>query len=83
MIKVSIAMIVLALWGGPAFGEPAKPGFASVDMNRDGTVSLAEFATLFRTESVKGFEELDRDGDGRLTAEEYAQMSPRLMVAHR
>jgi hypothetical protein len=52
-------------------------------MNEDGTVNLAEFATLYPIDSALAFEKLDRDGDGRLTADEYARMTPRLTVAHR
>jgi Ca2+-binding EF-hand superfamily protein len=83
MTRFCIGIFVLALIGGPALGEPAKPGFASLDMNEDGTVSLAEFATLFPIDSAQAFEHLDRDRDGRLTDSEYALMTPRLTVAHR
>jgi Ca2+-binding EF-hand superfamily protein len=82
MTRFSIGIFVLALLGAPAFGEPT-PGFASLDMNGDGTVNLAEFATLYPIDSALAFEKLDRDGDGRLTADEYALMTPRLTVAHR
>jgi Ca2+-binding EF-hand superfamily protein len=83
MTRFCIGIFVLALLGAPAFGEPATPGFASLDMNEDGTVNLAEFATLYPIDSALAFEMLDRDGDGRLTADEYEQMTPRLTVAHR
>ena len=82
MTRLCIGLLVLGLLGGPAFGQTAKPGFGSLDMNRDGAVNLAEFATLFPNDSARAFEHLDRDRDGLLTAAEYALMTPRLALVH-
>lgn len=83
MTRLSIGLFVLAFLGGPAFGQAAKPGFDSLDMNKNGTVSLAEFATLFPNDSARAFEHLDRDRDGELTVAEYALMTPRLTLVDR
>jgi hypothetical protein len=83
MTRLSIGLLVLALMGGPALADSAKPGFESLDMNRDGSVSLAEFATLYPTDSATSFEYLDRDRNGELSVDEYALMPTRLTVANR
>ncbi len=83
MTRVTIGLLVLALLGSPAFGQSAKPGFESLDMNRDGAISLAEFATLYPTDSATTFKYLDRDRDGQLSVDEYALMPSRLTVANR
>jgi hypothetical protein len=82
MIRLTTGIFVLALLASPAFGDAAKPGFDSLDINRDGAVSLAEFATLFQVDSALAFEHLDRDRDGQLTVAEYGLMTPRLTLVH-
>lgn len=75
MNRIVVACIAAGLLSSAAFAEDAKPGFDNVDMNRDGVITLAEFATLFPNRGTMMFRNVDRDGDGRLTMAEYASVS--------
>ncbi len=52
-----------------------ESAFKSFDANGDGKVSLAEFRGRHRAMLTRGFEVLDSDKDGSLSAMEYAQIA--------
>ncbi len=58
--------------------EAPVANFASLDKNKDGSLSLPEFEKAFKSkETVKAKQEfaaLDKNGDKKISAEEYAGM---------
>lgn len=68
--------VLAALGAGSAFaatqaGDAAKPARASLDKNNDGAIDKAEAAAHPRL--AERFAELDKNGDGKLTADERPQ----------
>jgi hypothetical protein len=68
MTQVAIAAAAALLLSSAALAAPAK--FAKADANGDGAVDATEFAES----GVKNrkFENLDKDGDGKLSKKEYS-----------
>lgn len=72
--KTLIAAALLAAMAGSAVAAPQTQGAAaraSLDTNKDGAIDRAEAATHPRL--AQRFAQLDKDGDGRLTAAERPQ----------
>lgn len=59
------------LAAGTEHAYPLVPAFSELDTNGDGAVSRTEFVTAQESSLRRRFQVLDRDGDGRLQAEEY------------
>src|SRR5690554_4684619 len=72
----SLAVAGLALSTGAAFAQdvgtlPAGQDFASVDTDRNGGVSWAEFSLIFTDITEEQFNTADADGNGELSPEEF------------
>lgn len=71
-ILSTVFVVSIASANSPAL--TAERGFASVDSNKDGTVSYSEFKQSgLSTEPEMVFRQLDRDGDGRVSQLEFEQ----------
>ncbi|MGB5453882.1 MAG: hypothetical protein WBM71_03210 [Sedimenticolaceae bacterium] len=65
--QLILAAAVAVLASSVAFAAPPK--FKDADTNGDGFVDVTEFTV---TKITVKFEKLDKDGDGKLSKEEYA-----------
>ncbi len=65
-------MFVLAM-GAPVLAQNEAPSFEELDVNEDGQISRTEAQVDERVAAV--FEAADQNGDGALSAAEYAALS--------
>lgn len=80
IITIGLSSLLFAAIGNAEEGKKKKEGkgpkraFETVDTDEDGKISLAEFITGAKNEerATKHFGKKDKDGDGFLSAEEYA-----------
>ena len=73
MLKIDqlvIASVMLIASGSVMSAE--IPKFKAADADSSGFVEEAEFAAAQEAGVKEGFAELDKDGDGKLSKEEYA-----------
>lgn len=84
--------VVLALFAGISVAQTrpqagvnivSVPSFKIADRNRDGVVSKVEAIQAKLLLKYDTFEELDRDGDGRLSKFEYDLASTQMPSGHR
>lgn len=81
MTRVPTALFILAFLSGPVLAQSQRPDFDSLDINGDGVVTIAEFATVYPTKGILLFAAVDQDGDGEVTVDEYALLTPPFSVA--
>lgn len=62
--------------GGPGPGR-RPPAFGDLDANKDGKVTAAEFEVHAQQRARDHFEQMDSDGDGVLTEQEFRARPPR------
>ena len=70
LTKIALFTAVLALASGLAVAAP--PAFKAVDANGDESLDATEFVKATEGGVKKKFEELDKDGDGKLSKKEYS-----------
>jgi hypothetical protein len=68
--QLAIASALLLATGSVMSAE--IPKFKAADADSSGFVEEAEFAAAQEAGVKEGFAELDKDGDGKLSKEEYA-----------
>lgn len=64
----------------PTMEQVRRATFALTDTDGDGKVSLAEYMARQTAALANGFEQLDADHDGALTAEEYGKLNAAVMA---
>ncbi|MEX0694643.1 MAG: hypothetical protein WD075_09385 [Rhodospirillales bacterium] len=72
-----------ALTQDEVLGERAKQ-FKTFDKNTDGVLDLAEYKALWaeamNERMVRGFQRYDRDGDGRVSEQDYSKKIARMIA---
>lgn len=53
--------------------EEAQEGFNEIDANHDGAIDAAEFQRLYDAQLQEAFAVVDKDGDGRISFEEWLE----------
>jgi hypothetical protein len=69
-IQLITAAAALALSSAVLAGDP--PEFDTADANKDGGVDAAEWGAI-KIKDKKSFAEGDKDGDGKMNQDEYAE----------
>jgi hypothetical protein len=74
-IGIGAGLVSGAAAGGPGPGR-RPPAFGDLDGNKDGKVTAAEFDTHAQQRARDHFKQMDSDGDGVLTEEEFRARAP-------
>lgn len=75
LLPLAALGLVLATSAASAQSVAATTDFSTADSDRSGAVSWTEFALLFPDVTEEEFKLADIDGDGELSAEEYASFN--------
>ena len=75
-IALIIAAAGVAGFSGAAFAQGTSPTFEQADTNHDGSVDFAEAQAAFPGLTEGQFKNADTNHDDKLTADEYAGLSP-------
>lgn len=71
MKKIIAISTLAALFAAPAALAGEQMGFADVDANSDGYLSLEEVQAVKADATAEGFAEVDTDGDAQISEAEY------------